>query len=489
MGHSSTTCAISQLPITGGTPIVVVLLSEYPYGLRERYYGDWEIRAVPFRAKYNDYCGIDGVDEDSLPVKLAMSQFARDMVEQPLGLNPYHDPPTRHGMSFMDLMEALSESRLRIRQERTSIGGRDRKVRVPKGLPTWRRVEKILQRAVKDGKIVPGGHPTRLAYGRVRLCHEGDYKLRDQWVQQVREVLGTRYRLTERYEHGPKYHQECVDAAIKRGESGCTFDIWFEVNPLEGPIPPLNPHQEARAQEFERAIENDKGNRRFKEKVLHVSWAFIRQDVWDALVPLGGAKYSWFDTKSVEAEYAKGETCFRETVGEVASSLAMAAERAERKRNGTEPPMDPELRKALADILDISRDRSPFSLTEHMLERKWWGLKSTSPFILGLAGAFTDMAARVHRGEAEEKEALEVIRTLAEFNVIRNLMSLGCIRWNPTYCGPQDGAWAVHRVLSRALGEVIEKVVQEDEDERRSWETEEETVEAETPMPEVPGSE
>ena len=476
MGHSSTTCILSHLPITGGTPIVVVLLSEYPYERRERFNGDWEIRAVPFRATYNDYCGIRDVDEDSLPVKLAMGQFARDMVEQPLGLNPYHDPPTRHGMTFMELMEALSESRLQIRQERSGIGGGRRKVVVPKGFPTWRRVEKILQRAEKEGRIVPGGHPTRLAYGRVRLCHEGDYKLRDQWVQQVREVLGSRYRLTERYANGPKYHQECVDAALKRGESGCSFDIWFEVNPLEGPIPPVNPHQEARAQEFERQVENDKGQQRYKEKILDVSWAFIRQDVWDALTPLGGVQYSWFDTPSVEAEYATGEKCFRETVKEVASSLAMAEQRAERKRNGTEPPMDPELRKALADLLDPSEERSPFSLTEHMLERKWWGLKSTSPFILGLAGAFTDMAARVHRGEAEEKEALQVVRTLAELNVIRNLMRLGCRRWVPTYCGPQDGVWEIHRVLSRALGGAVEQAVAEVEEERRRWDTADEAV-------------
>ena len=117
MGHFSQTCLLSHLPVTGGTPVRVCLLSSSPYAHSDRHGEAWSFRSIPFRAEYNDYGSIENVHpEDQILVDLALAQFNRDAIEIPQGDNPYHDPPVTKGMPAEGWWDALWEGRLRVRE-------------------------------------------------------------------------------------------------------------------------------------------------------------------------------------------------------------------------------------------------------------------------------------------------------------------------------------------------------------------------------------
>ena len=213
MGHFSQTCLLSHLPVVGGTPIRVCLLSSSPYDHSDRHGEAWSFRSIPFRAKYNDYGSIkDIVPEDEVLVDLAIAQFSRDAVEIPQGMNPYHDPPVTRGMPAEDWWNALWEGRLQVQES----WGQTLKVKVPKGVPTWRRVAKLLARAHAAGKLPGKSIANRIAYGLVRVTYEGDYTQRGEWYAKVRPILERKYKVTERYEYGPKHHRSFSNSARTR---------------------------------------------------------------------------------------------------------------------------------------------------------------------------------------------------------------------------------------------------------------------------------
>ena len=255
MGHFSQTCLLSHLPIPGGTPIRVCLLSSSPYGHSDRHGEAWSFRSIPFRAEYNDYGSIENVHpEDQILVDLALAQFNRDAIEIPQGDNPYHDPPVTRGMPAAGWWDALWEGRLRVRESY----GKPIKVKVPKGTPTWRKVAKLTARAVAKGKLIPGTTVNRVAYGIVRVTYHGDYQKRGEWYAAIRPILERRYKVTERYEYGPKYHKELLEKCPDN-EFAVYRDVWFEVCPKEGEYPPVSPAREIRTAQMVYAIEHRKG--------------------------------------------------------------------------------------------------------------------------------------------------------------------------------------------------------------------------------------
>lgn len=110
MGYFSATCALSGLAIPGGIPIRVLLLNMSSYG------EGWSLRTPP--AAYNDYGGIKNIDpQDADICDLWRQALDVDLVEVGMGDNTCHDVPARKRMSFDDLCEALSEDRVRVRQD------------------------------------------------------------------------------------------------------------------------------------------------------------------------------------------------------------------------------------------------------------------------------------------------------------------------------------------------------------------------------------
>lgn len=441
MGHFSQTCLISHLPITGGTPIRVCLLSSSPYGGgRDRHGEAWSFRSIPFRAEYNDYGSIENVHpEDEVLVDLAIAQFNRDAIEIPQGDNPYHDPPVTRGMPAEGWWDALWEGRLRVRE----TYGRSLKVKVPKGLPTWRRVAKLTNRAVAQGKLIPGSTPNRIAYGLVRVTYHGKWDDRGVWYAAIRPILERHYKVTERYEHGPKYHQELMEKCPDK-DWAVYGDVWFEVSPKDGPYPPVSPARERREQTLLHAIENSNGVIRGVRRTCDIGWAFIREDVWQAVLPLGGPNYTgWGDSPTVESEKAK-----------LTDSIARAAESAKMWEEIKAIPKGEGRASALLDILD-GIDLAHLGGVKPCLEDKYPALNSSPPFMEGMAGQVSDLMNRLSTGTATREQGDRVVQAVAEYAVVRSIMSTVCIAPHPTHGGPQDGAWEAHVAFHNALTPVV----------------------------------
>lgn len=439
MGHFSQTCLLSHLPITGGTPIRVCLLASSPYAHSDRHGEAWSFRSIPFRAEYNDYGSIQNVHpEDQILVDLALAQFNRDAIEIPQGDNPYHDPPVTRGMPAEGWWDALWEGRLQVRER---FMGSAIKVKVPKGTPSWRKVKKLTDRAVEKGKLIPGTVVNRIAYGIVRVTYHGDYQKRYEWYKAIRPVLERRYKVTERYEHGLKYHEEMVAAADKLGEDPverASLDVWFEVTPKEGPYPPVNPARATRDERLVRAIENGKGEIRGRERACNIAWAFIREDAWQAILPLGGPNYTgWGNSPTVEREKAK-----------LAQSIEHAVEDAKRWEQLLS-------RRSKGERMSFEgMDFSCLGGVKSGLEDKYPALKERYG-MEGMANQVSDMLNLLSKGAITREQGDRVVQAVAEYAVIRSIMSTVCIAPHPTHGGPQDGAWEAHVAFHNALTPVV----------------------------------
>lgn len=453
MGHFSQTCLLSHLPITGGTPIRVCLLVGSPYKTPDRHGDGWSFRSIPFRAEYNDYGGIENVHpEDQILVDLALAQFNRDAVEIPQGDNPYHDPPVTRGMPQEAWWDALWEGRLTVSEGYGEV----LKVKVPKGVPTWRRVSKYLDRAVTKGELINGFTVNRIAYGLVRVTYHGDYTKRYEWYKAIQPILARRYKVTERYEHGLKYHAEMVAAADKLGEDPkvrASLDVWFEVAPKDGEYPPVSPAVSLREKRLMDRLVNSMGNSvSGARKKLPIAWAFIREDAWQAALPLGGPNYTgWGNSPTVEGEKAKilevfesslkGARMWKEILSKKTTIAALEAE-------GMSP-------RDLAGLLVNLEHKCPL-------------LKSTPPFVQGMAQEVEDLLNREAEGTITQEQKDRVVQALAEYAVVRTIMSTVCIDARPTHGGPQDGAWEAHVAFHNAMTPVVLKAdpypPEEDED-------------------------
>lgn len=443
MGHFSQTCLLSHLPVTGGTPIRVCLLSSSPYAHSDRHGEAWSFRSIPFRAEYNDYGSIENIHpEDQILVDLALAQFNRDAIEIPQGDNPYHDPPVTRGMPAEGWWDALWEGRLRVRE---TYGLRGTKVKVPKGIPTWRRVAKLTTRAVTEGKLIPGSTVNRIAYGIVRVTYHGDYTKRYEWYKAIQPILARRYKVTERYEHGLKYHADMVAAADKLGEDPvvrASLDVWFEVTPKDGPYPPVNPahDQETRNARLLQRIENNKGEGyRGGREARTIAWAFIREDAWQAALPLGGPNYTgWGDSPTVEGEKAK-----------LADSMNRASESSKMWEKYLALPKDESRADLLKDI-----DFTALSGKKSCLEDKYPAIKSTYG-VEGMSNQVTDMMDQLSAGTITREQGDRVVQAVAEYTVISSIMATVCIAPHPTHGGPQDGAWEAHVAFHNAMTPVV----------------------------------
>ena len=103
MGSFDYTCCVSGLPISDGTPIRYLLLTENPYNSPAEhtcYIDDrWALRTFPLRAEYDDYGSVQIVQEGLLR-DIWLEGFKRDLVERGTGDNSCHDVPVRKDMTF-----------------------------------------------------------------------------------------------------------------------------------------------------------------------------------------------------------------------------------------------------------------------------------------------------------------------------------------------------------------------------------------------------
>lgn len=391
--------------------------------------------SIPFRAEYNDYGSIQNINpEDQVLVDLAMAQLSQYAVEMPQGENPYHDPGVNPKAITPEMAwNALWENRLFVRQQKYSQT--PPAFKVPKGIPTWKRVLKITAKCEKKGDLIPGTIATRIAYGLVSVSYHGEYTKKGDWYKAIRPILEAKYRVTERYEYGLERHKEDLEKSPDKDYG----DVWFEVAPKDVPEGslPENPHRIARDKRLLSSLVTS--NRVYVDKTLPVTWAFIREDVWQAILPLGGPNYTgWGPGPTVE-----------KTLGQVNTTFKPYIERSRALK--TPPVTETEEDKNLRILVEKYERYALESLLEGTLPYS----KSTPPFVSGMSDQFKDFCAKLAHKEVPFEATQVVAKAFAEYTVVRSILSTVCIEPKPTHCGPQDGAWKAHKVYHKALSPVI----------------------------------
>lgn len=135
MGSFHTTCNISQLPITPGTPVRILFLGKSPYRMdpknplalgeggnsREGCYSTdfWYPRMVPLKATYYDYGQVQDV-EHGLGQLLFWEQLRTDLWSVEQGENEYHQPASAFNMDWEQMWWVAIEGRLRIKRKYVS---------------------------------------------------------------------------------------------------------------------------------------------------------------------------------------------------------------------------------------------------------------------------------------------------------------------------------------------------------------------------------
>lgn len=171
MGSYAETCCVSGLPIDGGDPVRFLLLTRNPYhnlacnppGFFDR----WFPRTFPLKARYNDYGSVEHVE--SGPARdFWLEGFQHDLIERGWGDNTIHDVPVKKTMTFEELLEALVQGRIEVRRVDFFRNGVVPKV--PKGVPTMKRVETLLTKAgFPLYKRTDGFAVDQVRYGVVRV--------------------------------------------------------------------------------------------------------------------------------------------------------------------------------------------------------------------------------------------------------------------------------------------------------------------------------
>ncbi len=192
MGSFNVTCAVSGLPIGGGTAVRYLLLTQGPYHRP----GDfavgsdaaWFPRTPPMTTHYYDYGRVDDL-APRLMAKAWRAQLREDLVPMPVGENSCHDVSVRRGSTLRAMIEASTERRLRVGRVQPSairsldqLIGEARALRngtpppveakvlkgPPAGVPTWRRVARVLREAgIADHRAYA------LGYARVKITRNG----------------------------------------------------------------------------------------------------------------------------------------------------------------------------------------------------------------------------------------------------------------------------------------------------------------------------
>lgn len=196
MGSFDMTCAVSGFGISAGEPVRYGLLSGCPYTDQQvcTIKDLWFPRVWPVRAVYDDYGRPRDYTEGPSGVGAWLEAFHIDLVPRGWGNNTYHQPPTKKDWTFDQMQEAVWERRVRVRQDvdrfstQAALRGEKGhppisdlmpKQKIPKGVPTRQRVEKLLVAAglelfegpdKRNGLIVQNR-----GYGRVRVQLDGGF--------------------------------------------------------------------------------------------------------------------------------------------------------------------------------------------------------------------------------------------------------------------------------------------------------------------------
>lgn len=304
MGHSSMTCSISGLPITGGTPVRCLLLTASPY------VGDdprkaWLPRTPPIRAEYDDYGSINSIHPDDTPiVQLWLRGLKEDVIEKGIGDNTYHDVPVPRDMTLDELLAAVRE-RLEVRQDAKHFWMRphDGEDARPRGSTLRQRVERILEAyypaGVSKGAVDSKFHVDEPVPYLVRVrwgVHQGG-KVRAGMLESACAQINDRRPDCAAMMEVPK-----LVGVVTAGTGRYADDADLIVLPA-----PADSGEYVMGAQWDMAS----GQGADDGKTLRVSLAMIREDVWQALIAFPHSRYvsSLCDNCGQSPAYHKDGAC------------------------------------------------------------------------------------------------------------------------------------------------------------------------------------
>lgn len=285
MGSFSMTCSISGLGIVAGTPVRALLLTENPYG------EGWDLRTPSIRAHYNDYGSIERVHPRDLPVaKLWLRGLREDLVELGAGDNQCHDVPTRKDMTFDELLGALREGRVLVRQDAEHFWRRPyKRFRSAEAeqrtslVPSFQKVEQLLRadsalRAEFGDQVTGSG----LFCGKFVVDEPRPRAVRVRWESPLTGDPGKKYVIEEETAREVAQLDKARHVVEQAGFVGCVIASTdcrqgsVELVIFAPPSPALfhaGPVWHAGKKETPDG----------KDATLRVALAMVREDVWRAL--------------------------------------------------------------------------------------------------------------------------------------------------------------------------------------------------------------
>ena len=113
MGSYNEICTLSNLNITYGTPIRLLLLSQNTNNRDTNHNTNWYCRTPPLKGHYNDY-GQAKLRKSPLH-KLITNLLNQDIIEKQTGLNKHTQPQVKKNQTLQHYLEAAQHNRLEIR--------------------------------------------------------------------------------------------------------------------------------------------------------------------------------------------------------------------------------------------------------------------------------------------------------------------------------------------------------------------------------------
>lgn len=277
MGCFNETCALSGYPIRYENPIRLLFIVENPVegskvadrGLYST--AQWFPRTPPIRGKYNDYGRAD-FDTNSFVVRVIEEVFKKDLIEKPFGFNECHDIDVTIGKGINHYCECAFEGRLEVR----SVTGRQFYHPPRPSFPTWKSVQKLLEKAklqiMSDNESHNGFNALELMYGIVVVTYNSyDDKELKQQLSLAEAAIGSKFAVKMVYErHGRKKEDPCL-IVTKKG----AFD---DPSVLA----------ERYLSEVAQTLKTKPSYMNDQEKIgLGVLQVMIREDVWQTYLALG----------------------------------------------------------------------------------------------------------------------------------------------------------------------------------------------------------
>ena len=421
MGHFYYNCAVSGLPIVGGTPVRFLILASSPYaepGNACTSFDWWAPRTFPIRAKYDEYGSIEDV-QGELGKTLCLEGLKKDLITQGWGDNSVHDVPTSTDMGWDEFLGALREGRVKVGDR-----GGDRT------MDALERIEKLLgksgQEHVKENmspkpptlenvteclKDLPswGGS---FASGGFLVDDHGPGIVRVRWegIKERSERLAEALpRLAEKYA-----------AVITAGTPGYSSEDQIMVMPKPGTYWP-DP------------IDS-------RDSIL--APMMIREDVWQAMLslPLSDGSFSLGNREEPHTpdDYKKAVHAFYEE--ELAWHHHLDS----------------------LTVLDRSREVISWNFGEYQRDEFLWAIRSGYTSMNGLK-------LKMHWDLLLEKklpkeEVSEVLDDLGEFLYVMTSLLYTRHLWQPsTGAGSQTLEWDKHAMLLTACAKIASKEYEEDQ--------------------------